>query len=180
MSRCPASLSVDHENLSSGILTTWHIPSYDVIYPHMTVIWPHIPCYVIWGHMGSYDRHMTPYTFWKSIWLRLYMTVICRHILFRSSTVYGGIWPSYDSICRKRAFHTGHSCSCTWYKTCPTAHWCCCFRYMTSCDGYMLAHPAAAARSRLHPAGTPECPPECGTFVALERRTRSSTNHFIL
>ena len=72
-----------------------------------TVIWRHIPSfdghmtpYPMLCHMGSYDRHMTPYTFWKSIWR--YMTVICRHIFFRSGTVYGGIWLSYDSICTKK------------------------------------------------------------------------------
>ncbi len=40
-----------------------------------------------------------------------------------------------------------------------------CFR-----DWYMLAHPALLG-SRLHSAG----PPECGTFVAPERHTRSKT-----
>jgi hypothetical protein len=59
---------------SSGILMTWHIPSYDVIYRHMTVKCSHIPCPFISGHM----------------------TVICRYILFRK--VYDGIWPSYAGI----------------------------------------------------------------------------------
>jgi hypothetical protein len=44
----------------------------------------------------------------------------------------------------------------------------------------MLAHPAAAARSRLQPAGTPECPPKFGTFVAPERRTRSRTKQLLV
>ncbi len=63
------------------------------------------------------------------------------------STVYGGIWPSYDSFWwwKMSIFQVaGHSFSgcCAQYKTCHTGHFCFCTRYMTTCHWYMLAHPA--------------------------------------
>ena len=114
-----------HENpfhglcTSSGILTTWHIPwpSYTVIYPHMTGIWPHIPCPVIWAHIPGIWGYILFTKVYDSIYLvyeGIYFSlkvydVIWRyrfwatyHGIWRFMEVYVVIWPwpSYDSFIR--------------------------------------------------------------------------------
>ncbi len=104
-------------------------------------IWPsYAGKYSLQKYMLVYDRHIPAYTFPKK-----YMPVYDGHMLQESSTVYGGIWSSYDSLWWKMSIFTlftGHSFCCARYKTCHTGRFCFCTWYMTSCDWYMLAHPA--------------------------------------
>ncbi len=98
---------------------TTHLESWwPDIYLHMTVKCSHIPCPFISGHMTVngpsyagmyslqkymtvYDRHMPVYTF--PGFPEKYMPSCDGHMLQQSSTGYGGIWPSYDSLWWKRS-----------------------------------------------------------------------------
>ncbi len=106
-------------------------------------------CHVGAGHMTVICRYILFTKVYAGIWRSyagIYFSEKCMtscdgHMLHESSTGYGGIWPSYDSLWWKIS---SHSCCCDQYKTCYTGHgsFCFCTRYMTSCDWNMLAHPA--------------------------------------
>jgi hypothetical protein len=108
----------------SGILTTWHILSYDVISSVYDPISHALTYGVIYLVIGWYFKII--WQVYTSIYFFQKVYDVIRR--YRYITVYDGLWPSYVSIWRRFSTYTGHGYWYSWYKA--------------SYIWYMLAHPA--------------------------------------